>query len=487
MQKFKDIKFYNAAWIIVMIISFPLILIPMGVSVYRYILQPILVAVGVLLLVTPIFKRQPVLYLKSQLFLLLFLISYAVAILLNLSGGMRTIALNVFELAACGILFLVVLNGAFRKKREDLYEDLLLYSRIIAVILFIGALISLIMFFTLFSHRLTVDFGAFDLDIIRFRFVGLGVGRLFGVYSDPNWGSFLGVCAIIFSILPFFLRPLGKFEKTFYIVNIIVQYMYIILSDSRSGLLTLSAFAFVFSVFLLYRYVKISKHSLAWCVSIAIAVLPAVFVFMINPVMQNALMNFNRLIPRPTAYESYTNLLEVSTATVGRDFTEVHDITTGRLDIWRDALSLARINPVIGITRGNIPIEAAAINPGGFVARGIALHNAFLDLIVSSGIIGTLLMCAFFIRPIKKTVIYVFSKGHNDMVVAMLLSFTVAAVTFSMLGSGIFINLNFTTVLFWLLLGYMLRFTMCDEDFVEFTALDFLQQLRKKIITKKQD
>ena len=70
--------------------------------------------------------------------------------------------------------------------------------------------------------------------------------RLWGVYSDPNYGAVFSAITIIMSL--YFYKDAKKPLKALYIINIILQICYIAFSDSRTGMVSL------FCALLVYVY-----------------------------------------------------------------------------------------------------------------------------------------------------------------------------------------------------------------------------------------
>lgn len=67
---------------------------------------------------------------------------------------------------------------------------------------------------------------------ILFR-LGIVEGRLFGVFVNPNSASIVSFFVMIFSIFQVFFTAPRRLPKAFNILNILLQYIYIVLSESR--------------------------------------------------------------------------------------------------------------------------------------------------------------------------------------------------------------------------------------------------------------
>ena len=94
-------------------------------------------------------------------------------------------------------------------------------------------IISLVMLFINYSSSTTAIDGSVHI-------VGLSKwGRLFGIYTDPNYAGIFCVTLILLAIY-FFKTDKNKISKIMYVLTIIIQYLYIVFSGSRSALLCLS-------------------------------------------------------------------------------------------------------------------------------------------------------------------------------------------------------------------------------------------------------
>ena len=66
--------------------------------------------------------------------------------------------------------------------------------------------------------------------------------RLWGVYTDPNYGAILSIVSIVISL--FYLTGKGSLDKRIkvaLIINIVLEYLYLCYADSRTGLLAVVA------------------------------------------------------------------------------------------------------------------------------------------------------------------------------------------------------------------------------------------------------
>jgi O-antigen ligase len=84
---------------------------------------------------------------------------------------------------------------------------------------------------------------------------------------------------------------------------------------------------------------------------------------------------------------------------VSERFTTVEEGGTGRTDIWKVAISVAEDNPIVGVGIGNFSVHSpryvddlGPLERVDLVAEQLLVtHNAYLELLVETGIVGLLL------------------------------------------------------------------------------------------------
>ena len=139
-------------------------------------------------------------------------------------------------------------------------------------------------------------------------------------------------------------------------------------------------------------------------------------------------------------------------------------ILTGRTELWEAGLKTFVESPVFGVTRENITERVGANLADKYwendLARG-GLHNIYLTVLVSSGIVGFVLFMAFILIYVVKAIRYVFSaeaRKQNGFVMCLI---TISAVLLIMefLEARILYQVGIFYIIFWCIAGYVLCFT----------------------------
>ena len=134
------------------------------------------------------------------------------------------------------------------------------------------------------------------------------------------------------------------------------------------------------------------------------------------------------------------------------------DMTTGRLGIWESAFQVWMKSPVIGVSHRNL-IEFAEKNvPDAYISveHISTMHNVFLDVLVSQGVVGLALFVVFLISLAKRAVRLALNASFGNrfdfkVLVATMVSIGVSALFYSEI---LYIN-TISSVVFWMIAGYV--------------------------------
>lgn len=138
---------------------------------------------------------------------------------------------------------------------------------------------------------------------------------------------------------------------------------------------------------------------------------------------------------------------------------ENKNIDSGRKKLWLESIDLFKISPVIGISSGNIVTYSEKYASGAlnFSYHKNDLHNGFLTIIVSNGILGFALFCIFGFRFTKHSAQHLFlqKKTYRDDVYPCLFAFLFAYLMFAFFEKALLYDISFMVLWFWLIMGYM--------------------------------
>lgn len=425
------------------------------ISCFNY----LLVAFGAVLLLLRVVKFKN--YLQSAFLYLLvaFVISMFISALLNTKYGytenIQSIAWTTLQF---GLLYAT-------DKETDIKEYKMQLKIMLAVFcgyIFIANIISIGMFI--------FNYGVFGKYSPSGNIIGFLWGRLWGVYSDPNNGSVLAGASVIISVCAFVCLK-KKLLKVLLILNIIIDYTYILLSDSRTGILT----TFIGVSLTLYLLIKRSERikfkataKRCFCLLTAVAVsFSALFAAKIVEKGYNSVatcINSNLT-------ESDKSELPIMT---GRDAADTeNDISNRRFNLWKSGIEIWKSSPIYGVSQRNIVKYAKGNLPDTYMVNNDfgdfdSTHNLFFDILTSQGIIGIVIIFLFFgaiaVTIIKrlltdKNFSVILSEPFNAAILGILCFMSCA----SMFVLDVLYLNSAETVLFWCALGYFSRLLYCKQ------------------------
>ncbi len=288
-------------------------------------------------------------------------------------------------------------------------------------------------------------------------------GRFYGMYYDPNYASV--ICGIaIFAAIYLFILEKNIVKKIPIIFTTFFQLLYLIVSQSRSGLLSFMVGVLVFIIFCLIKYIKRFNFKKVFMYSAVVIVIGFASLLTINIANKN--YNTNVIDTKNDSKYNLPNLTQDDKKVVNimkrRDI-DKKDISNRRIDIWKSFFDIYKNNNYIfGVGHSNI-VEYAKDNiPSTYIVNNNfsefnTAHNIFIDVLTSQGIIGLLIFITMIIYEIyiilKNKIVSPKNKnyGFNVIIFTML----IIILTSSAFLTEIFYVNNACTFMFWLLLSYL--------------------------------
>ena len=368
----------------------------------------------------------------------------------------------------------------YRKEFEILAHIMIVYS-------VFSAVYSLWMLITRYSGMIESADGEFII-------CGFTWGRLWGNYTDPNYGAEFAVIVMILSL--FFLVQKKGFLRILYVVSLTVNYLYLIFSDSRTGEIALFC-SMVLCVFMWLCHIQKKERSvgkygtaLAGAVCIAAVLLGGEYLARsgyntkLAPVFaetfsQDDIKKTEGETSDSEKKESSTGKKEATTIKqetstvkkeVGRKEDLEKDVTNGRLSLWKSAIEIWKTSPAYGTGYSTVVNYAKEHTPDTYLINNplgeyISMHNAYLNTLVYQGVIGFILLLAMAGR-ILQYVMRLFLRGQTDDILyltAMLACVgTVAAAMFFLL-EGLYTN-SMGSFVFWTFSGYLTHYSYRKKE-----------------------
>ncbi|WP_407856665.1 O-antigen ligase family protein [Enterococcus hailinensis] len=338
---------------------------------------------------------------------------------------------------------------------------------------FVLSLGSIILFFCKFGYEKYYD--------ARHRIrIGFLESRLFGLFSDVNNGAIAALAVIILALLFLYQKRVKGFSKAILVCSIPLQLVFIVLSGSRSTYLITILIIFIGVFTIVVKESKIEKFFYKFLLAILFSGISAIlFILFYNFVK----WGFQEILPylkeirfgnkKDKFLEKHVSTANPTTADgntlVRKDVADNTDVSNARLSIWKSAFDLFKTSMIIGISPKNIVPYAQNVIPNGYIAKiQIAIHNAYLNVLTSTGILGFIPFSLFLLKSVFFSIKYIITKplklfNYRFFYCLILLSY----VLYACLNNELVYENTIGTFIFWLFLGRVNN-TRGTEKFILF-------------------
>ena len=368
--------------------------------------------------------------------------------------------------------FFLLYASPRRRSPGLLQKRFAFFFHLFCAVAFVLTVISFVMLAVGYAGYFTVNG-----EEIRRGFLG---GRLFGAYQTPNAGAVIGALSIVGGI-----HYAGVYKNKWYTLwatlNGVLQFVFSVFADSRTGRVTLGVALGVYFFFVFYgkrrkteTAAKAWKTALIAVCAVAIAAggffLPKAAERGYNAVArswQAAEAEKSSDEKKPTEKNDRDDVL-----ILGRTESLEGDYSNRRFDFWKSGLEIFAARPVLGVTfRGFLPFAEEYLPETYLVnntfKRISTLDNDVINLMVSDGALGLL----FFVIFVAGVLVRLLSRLHAQKkqnvalpaALPMLLAICAGAAASSLFSSGVFYMHCQYSFLFWLALGICMRFCLPDD------------------------
>lgn len=442
--------------------------------------QPILVkltlALGALVILVRVINWKKYRKMPCLILMVLFCLSFLLSTFMNRQYGMTD---NLKWILWTGLQFFALYVCDVERDTEKYRKEFNVIAHLMIIGTAIAAAASLIMLTQSYSEFLTTAEGEFIV-------TGFTWDRLWGVYTDPNYGAVFSVIGVVLSVY-FLLRQKG-IKKVLYIITAILDFGYVIYSDSRTG-----EIAFVLCTgWLLYfylirkgnsakdkkqKYIRCLKSILILICIMAVAVggtslLKTENIKYQTEVAQKAKVqkslqsnkkskkNTNK--KKGTKKKKGTNKKKSEIETARQKNIE-NDATNGRFALWNSAIEVWETSPVYGAgystfvayARENVSDTYAVNNDQGDYT---SMHNAFFNALAFQGGIGFILLILITLRIIQYVFVTVIKEKDKLYLTAMLAAVGATGISMMFLLDGLYTNSPSACIL-WVFSGYLVQYT----------------------------
>lgn len=389
-----------------------------------------ILAVGCILAFTRIPALQENIRKKDTLLLALFVLILFIGIFLNRNYGLTD---NLYGFLTFGfelVLFYWLAHSLTEKDWLYYLKRIILLGSFLWDIACVGS-IALYLFNIRYVCQYASDHGTVRQGIVD--------GRLFGLFTDPNFAAFTSLL-LIYGLWYVIRHSHLKLVRIFCYGSMAVQMIYIIMSNSRTVYLSVIGSVLFFVLFLFHQRGEKAKQ----------LVLRGILTLLCLVVLHVAVM-----FVMQTSAKLITPDRDTETELLRNDI-DTDNISNNRFTIWTAYLKLYRKQPIFGFSfRSAIPF-AEKNEPDGYLAQTqYVTHNSYLSLLVETGILGFLVMAVFLLSLLVRVVKRVREKKPVSDTFLLFSTWILSTLIFCLCFHDIFFTLNIETMLFWCGLGYL--------------------------------
>ena len=409
---------------------------------------------GILLATYNLVIKKVYLKIKTIEYLLLFFAFNIITSILVISYGYSTNIKNALIFYIYFLTVFPIFTEITREEGKKIY-DYFFYT--VTVLNTFGVLVSLIQFVLLKGYRVHDYKGLY----IRQGFVE---SRLFGILASPNFLSLISLIIIIFLVL-----KICSFEKVYRfisIVAIVLNFIYIVLSGSRTAFICMMIAAVIYSIVMFYK-----KGNVKSLLKVALAIVVVLFSYKAVNFTSEQYLKFNkeRLEVQDKKLENKDNNLSLE-----RTDTSEENISNNRFAIWKSTASFVPKKPIFGYSGGNWYEIGKKTNPDEYIIKEHYLtHNGYLEILFYNGLAGFISMgifvLSFFISMVKR----IFRDKKEDLVNKDLLSIVMILMVIlvsNLFLSSTFYGMSLLGIILFLLAGYFYSIVSTDKS--NFKKLD---------------
>ncbi|WP_086313932.1 hypothetical protein A5821_001481 [Enterococcus sp. 7F3_DIV0205] len=337
-------------------------------------------------------------------------------------------------------IYLLVIYQIGKERNRKTFAIL---ETILLVSWFILVVIAIAMFLAQYTYSAPLD------KIYNGLRVGFYENRLYGLFSDPNFAATISVVSIILSV-HLVLKKVAKKWTILLVINVILQWIYVVLSGSRTAYVELFVVAFVGIFFIAYKKWSPKGFFIGVLYAAFSSVIFVVGIYLFTILIEKGMLYALDLLRSMKSHN-------VPDVTLDRpDVENKSDISNNRFGLWKSSFEIFKSSMWFGTSPRNLVTYAQNVLPNTLIAiKQQTSHNFFFYLLATTGLAGTIPLTMFLINKIFNTVKALFTPKvnifDNYLLRDTLIALTILVSAF-FLTELILVN-KIGTFLFWFYLG----------------------------------
>ncbi len=370
------------------------------------------------------------------------------ATILNSYSDLNSYVIAIMQL----VIYLLIFNNPASMTKKDIVEEVKMIIPLVNVLVGFASLVSIGMFIVGFSS------------LANGWALGMVGSRLFGVYFNSNPAAFLACITIVLALIA--IRENFK-GKPWYLVNIGVQIVYILLTKCRVALIILVVIIIMVGYYFLIRRRPYSMFKRI------MLVLGLVFIITSASLLGQGIVEFvpqmQGIASKETSRFQTDKIKEAGHLLISGDIedfykglTIIDEVSNGRVSLTKAALQIWQTDPLIGIGANNfkkIGIQETDVLEY-WAVQVVHSHNVFLEALVTTGVIGFIIFVIFFFKCVLMSfnVLKVSQGKEIYFIVQMFIMIVLSEFIGGLSDYGVFYIYSLSATLAWCFLGYLFTY-----------------------------
>ncbi len=419
---------------------------------FLYSFQTYLGLTGGLLILCDIFITRCIF--KSRLWYLLVILC---AILGISALKMREYGLkdNIFDLALLTIEMTLVYSFSTILSRDVIKRILGWWYSIALLIWTTACSISVFQFIFQIGYKYIADPNSNNPEMTRQGFLQ---SRLFGLFTGLDYAVYISWFLILISLY-YLMNSKIKYERVLLILSTIILLSHIILSGSRSVMVSIMICSF-FIPFFLHRNKEIKAGRKGYLKRIVVSLLVSLIVFVGVGVSKIGLSQLPHLAG---GYVPHDDILS------REELEESKFSSNNRFEIWKSYVSLYNEYGLFGLSLSNYNDYIAEKHPDSYLVKYFSdinnksqktdlvyeSHNNYIFVLIGSGYLGLVCFLLFLIISIIKVIKKVLEGDQLPIYYIVCMAIVGSGCVQAMFMNSVFLKINAVSFLFWAAFGIM--------------------------------
>ncbi|MDR2073760.1 MAG: O-antigen ligase family protein [Oscillospiraceae bacterium] len=437
LNKLLDFSLFRIVYTVTLIFEMIVIL-----DVFALYVRCAVMAWGLIIIIYNMFKEPCNLEIEHRKLALIFIFCCILTSIIHMSLEFLANLAVILHIAICFFLFFGIHKNTDRKTISKEMKFIFNFFVIFSVS-------ASILGFILISVKPELKIFHYKLGIIKNRFAGL--------YTNSNLVAFSAVVSLV-SLETLDFKKILKIS--FSIINILTLF----LSDSNASVVFLIVY-FTAKILLLntVKYSSLKNIKLIrelFFLIVCVLVMISSSFFLRNSLQEFVASCMSRNMNKNIS-SNYTESIQnqdIVPGVISNEKVKIgrsnYDISSGRMTLLKQGIKLFKIHPFLGIGRENLWKYSQIYIEGGLIFSD--LHNSYLTILVSYGVIGFVIFMYFCISVLSKIFRTIIAIRHkpNFAKLTNLFSILTAYFTYSLFEKAIISEVTFMSIYMWIILGF---------------------------------